>query len=454
MTLSDRYMVALACVLLGYAMLGKGFAYVGLPPLFVGEVALLSGIVVAFRSGYLITLLAFRPSLLLLALVTWTMLRTVPFIGTYGFDALRDSVIAIYSGFAFIVAAMVVEDPRRIRRLVHYYQRFVGIYIPSVPVLFALAWYFPDYIPRLPRTTVPVIWLGPGEVGTHLAGVVVFAMAGFCRMNLVRWACLLTALVMVSASSRAAILAFIIPVSLAALALGRTRVLAAAVVAALALLATAYTVEKSFTRYEEPRSSTERRASPGQLLENMSSILGHGGDQTESTKEWRERWWGIIMEKTVYGPYFWTGRGYGPNLALEDGFGNPYNERPLRSPHNSHLTMLARGGIPGAALWGAFLAAWFGALLNAMLRARRRGRPEAANLLLFVGCYVLSCAVNAAFDVALEAPMQGIWFWCLIGFGSGTTMVYRYLQDARQWNTQLTGQLIPDLAKGMQAHAR
>jgi len=31
----------------------------------------------------------------------------------------------------------------------------------------------------------------------------------------------------------------------------------------------------------------------------------------------------IIADNTVRGPYFWTGRGFGVNLALEDGFGKP-----------------------------------------------------------------------------------------------------------------------------------
>jgi O-antigen ligase len=172
-----------------------------------------------------------------------------------------------------------------------------------------------------------------------------------------------------------------------------------------------------------------------QLVENIASIFGRSGDQTESTKVWREKWWNIIVDNTVRGPYFWTGRGFGVNLAFEDGFGNPHNERPLRSPHNGHITILARAGIPGAVLWGIFLAAWLLALLQTMSRARRCGQPEWAGLLLFIACYATSCLINATFDVALEAPMQGIWFWCLIGFGIGATMIYRCMQDDRSWKS-------------------
>jgi hypothetical protein len=38
----------------------------------------------------------------------------------------------------------------------------------------------------------------------------------------------------------------------------------------------------------------------------------------------------------------------------------------------------------------------------------------------------MSVIINATFDVALEGPMQGIWFWCLVGFGIGSVMIYRY----------------------------
>jgi hypothetical protein len=427
--------------------MGKGFAYFGYPPFFVGELAFIAGLLVLLRSGCLVAVFAFGPSLLLAATIGWTLLRTLPFVGTYGFDALRDSVVIMYGGFSFIIAALLIEDCRRIDTLVRYYKVFLGIYVPAVPFLFPLGFYFGDDILKVPGTTVSLIWLGPGEVATHLAGAAVFALAGFRKPTPVWTACLLAALVMVSAVSRAAMLAFVVPVVLAAFALGKARMFAVIIPVGLVLLAASYVLEKSFSSYSEARSSAERPVSSVQLVENVASIFGRGGDQTESTKEWREKWWNIIVDNTVRGPYFWTGRGFGANLAFEDGFGNRHNERPLRSPHNGHMTILARAGIPGAALWGVFLAAWFGALLHATSLARRCGQTEWAGLLLFVACYVASCVINASFDVALEAPMQGIWFWCLIGFGIGTTMIYRYMQDNRLWKARLGRQVLPAFAR-------
>ncbi|UGA45906.1 O-antigen ligase family protein [Bradyrhizobium quebecense] len=426
-SLGDRYTLALCCALAGYALMGKGFAYWGYRPLFVGEIAFVAGLFVLLRSGCLVAVFASGPSLLLAAAMGWALLRTFPYLDTYGSDALRDSVILVYGVFAFVVAALLIEDYRRIDTIISYYQKFLDIYVPVVPILFPLSFYFADYIPNVPGTSVGLVWLGAGEVATHLAGATVFILTGMRKPTPIWTACLITAVVMVGAVSRAAVLAFAVPVVLAALALGKLRPVLVVVATGTVLLAASYAIETTVSGYQEARVSTERRISVAQIVENIASIVGQGGAQTEDTTQWRANWWRTIVEKTVHGPYFWTGRGFGVNLAVEDGLARANSERPLRSPHSAHMTILARAGVPGLVLWAAFLAAWFGTLLRAMVLAYRRGHTEWAALMLFIACYVSSCIINASFDVALEAPMQGTWFWCLIGFGIGATMIYRYL---------------------------
>ncbi|WP_158226492.1 O-antigen ligase family protein [Bradyrhizobium sp. UFLA03-84] len=407
--------------------MGKGFAYWGYRPLFVGEIAFLAGVFVLLRSGCLLAVFASGPSLVLAVAMGWALLRTFPYLDIYGFDALRDSVILVYGVFSFVVAALLIEDFRRIDTVIGYYRKFLDIYVPVVPILFPLSFYFADYIPDVPGTDVGLIWLGAGEVATHLAGAAVFVLAGLRKPTPIWTASLIAGVVVISAVSRAAFLAFAVPVTLAALAVGKVRPLLAVVATGAVLLAASYAIEMSISGYQEARVSTERRISVAQIVENISSIVGQGGAQTEDTTQWRANWWRTIVDKTVHGPYFWTGRGFGVNLAVEDGLARANSERPLRSPHSAHMTILARAGVPGLVLWVAFLAAWFGTLLRAMVQAHSRGHTEWAALMLFIACYVSSCIINASFDVALEAPMQGIWFWCLIGFGIGTTMLYRYL---------------------------
>ena len=425
MSLGDHYLVLLGGVLVGYAMMGKGFAYLGFPPIYMGEAAFLAGIVVFLRTGCFIAALTKLPSLLLAVLMIWVLLRTLPFVGVYGFDALRDSVVITYGGFAFIVMALLLEDGRRVNTIVRYYGAFLKIYIPAIPFLFAFNHYLADYIPDVPGTTVRLVWIAPNEVAVHLAGAAVFILVGFREATLL-WILFVSAtVVMTSALTRGGILAFGLPVMFATLVLGKWRQVLTVLVAGLVIFVAAYAVETSFTEYRDARSYTERSLSTRQIVGNVVSIFGRAGEQTEGTKTWRLDWWNILINDTVFGPNFWTGRGFGLNLAEADGFGNIRAVRPLRSPHSVHMTILARAGVPGLAFWGALLAAWLSMVMCAIWTARRRGQSDWAGLFLFIGCYATSIIINATFDTTIDGPMQGVWFWCLIGFGIGSVMVYR-----------------------------
>jgi hypothetical protein len=445
----DRYILALSCVLLGYAMIGKGFAYLGLPPLFIGEIALFAGLVVVLRTGCLVAALATLPSLVLAATMIWVLLRTLPYVGVYGFDALRDSVVIMYGGFAFVIIALLLEDGRRINSMLRYFGAFLSIYGPTIPFLYALNRYMADYIPNWPGYNVPLLEIRSGEIAVHLTGAALFVLVGFRKVSSLWIVLVLAAMIMASVSSRGALLAIVLPLTFAVLVLGKVRELAAVFVVGLTILTTAYAVETTFADHREARASSERSLSARQIVDNVASIVGQGGEQTEGTKTWRLEWWNIILANTVFGPNFWTGRGFGLNLADADGFrdGDHPDLPALRSPHNVHMTMLARAGVPGVALWLGLLTSWFAMMMHAMLTARRRGQTEWAGLFLFASCYAASFVINASFDVALEGPMQGIWFWCLIGFGIGTTMIYPYMQDNRLWKARLGRQLLPARAR-------
>ena len=425
---NDRYLALLGIVLLGYAVLGKGFAYLGFPPLYVGEIAFLAGIVVFVRIGAFASVLTTLPSLLLVALIALVLARTLPYFGLYGIDALRDSVIVIYSGFAFVVVGLLLEDARRINSVLRYYR----IMLASLPAIFAgllITKYWGEHIPWL-FGPVPILDTGASMVGTHLAGIMVFALVGFRKVS-VAWVCVWFAtLALVCALNRGATLAVVLPVAFAMLVLGRFSLMLTTVAAGLAIIAALLAFESTLGTYTEARDSTDRPLSAHQIVENAKSIVGQqSGQQTEATKQWRLKWWDIIINDTIRGDNFWTGRGFGINLAFEDGFAGTGDRRgprnPTRSPHSAHMTMLARAGVPGLVLWVLLLVSWFGMLMRATLTARARGHKGWADLFLFIGCYAAAIIINATFDVALEGPVQGIWFWCLFGFGIGSVMIYR-----------------------------
>jgi hypothetical protein len=421
----DRYLTLLAIVLLGYALMGKGFAYIGFPPLYVGEIAFLAGIAVFVRSSTLVASLATLPSLVLVATMMWVLARTVPFVSVYGFDALRDSVIILYGGFAFIVIGLLLEDARRIDTVLRYYGALLATF-PALPVGFWLTKYWVDYIPHL-FGPVPIVEIGASAVGTHLAGAAVFVLIGYRKVSPLWVVVWLVTLAMIGATNRGATLAVLVPVVFAMVMLGRLRLMLTTIVAGSIIFGVLYAAEAAFTQYEEAKDSIERPVSAHQIVENAKSIVGQSGQQTEGTKKWRLDWWDVIINDTLRGPNFWTGRGFGLNLADADGFGGRGSDprAPLRSPHNAHMTLLARAGVPGVVLWSLVLISWGGMLLRALLVARARGHKQWADIFLFVICYAMAIIINATFDVTLEGPMQGIWFWCLFGFGIGSVMVYR-----------------------------
>jgi hypothetical protein len=222
-------------------------------------------------------------------------------------------------------------------------------------------------------------------------------------------------------------LAEVIPVTFAAMALGMTGRMLRLAMAGLVVFGIAYVLEPVFSDFSRASSSSDRSISTRQLVDNATSIVARGDEETESTKLWRLQWWDMIFADTLYGPHFWTGRGFGLNLADADGFQAHEAKKlpPLRSPHSVHMTMLARAGVPGFVLWELLTASWFALVLGTMYQARIHGETAWAGALLFAVCYVMSVLINASFDVALEGPMLGIWYWCLIGFGIGTVMAYQ-----------------------------
>jgi O-antigen ligase len=170
-------------------------------------------------------------------------------------------------------------------------------------------------------------------------------------------------------------------------------------------------------------SSEERALTPSQVVENILSIMGRQSEARGNlggTKEWRMEWWTTIVNYTVNGPLFWTGRGFGANLADEDGFQVAReDEAPLRSPHNIHMTFLARMGVPGALAWAGVLLSFALSMLAGSVRARMQGATWWARVHLWVLGYWCAFLINASFDVFLEGPQGGIWFWSVTGLGIG-----------------------------------
>lgn len=420
-------LAALGMLLLGYAFFGKSFAYLGVAPLYVGELVLALGLLTLLVSGGLYD--AFRSWILwlYLAFAIWGAARTIPYIGTYRIDALRDAVVWGYGLFAVFVAAFL---PRTgwLGRIPDWYRRVLPWFVLWVPVGWLLDHYFGSVLPIVPGTTdISVLNFKSGDAAVHLAGVAAFVMVGLNQgdprqqrpriraSEWMLWALWLVGFLFVAATNRGGALASIaamLTVTILRPAAARRKIPVLAVLTVA--LAFGISLANATTWSVMDR---DRAVSPQQIAVNLKSIVGGGGGEAlEGSRRWRLAWWTRIIDYTLRGDLFWSGKGFGVNLADDDGF-QVAADHSLRSPHNVHLMLLARTGVPGVSLWLVLQCAFGLAMLDTYLRARRAQREWWARMSLWVLAYWVAFLVNASFDVFLEGPQGGIWFWSLMGLG-------------------------------------
>jgi O-antigen ligase len=267
------------------------------------------------------------------------------------------------------------------------------------------------------------IHIKPGTMAVHLAAAALLALLGFRRAGVLWTLLLLIAMAIAASVNRGGMLAMMIMLAIGIAASGRLREFRKIMLAVVVLVAVVYALDISIPTHRE------RDVGVRQLADNFISIFVSGDQSLEGTKAWRMTWWKSIIDYTFNGPYFWTGKGFGVNLAISDGFLVGVKEWPnsplLRSPHNAHLNILARTGVPGLSLWLLTLGSWAAALVAGIVRARRRGDETWARLFLLILCYGIGLLIDASFDVTLEGPMAGIWFWSIFGTGAAATMIYR-----------------------------
>ena len=416
-------------LLAGLAIGGKGFAYLGLPPLFITELMLLLGVGVFLLQRRWRETLGQPTAVLLVLSIAWSLAQTLPYLGTHGLDAPRDMVLVGYGIAALIVAAVVISDPSRLAWLLGRYQRFALWFLALSPLLWVAYTLLNEAMPTWPWAPgVGIVELKPGDTAVHLGAIAAAAILGLFRGRSIGWIVLLALLLAaLAAVSRGALVAFASAAMVGLMFRPRSRWAWRLLGVGLTLVLIALLVD---VRMQVP--GRQREFSARQLTLNFVSILGDNetGD-LDDTKTWRLQWWEKIARYTFAGPHFWTGKGYGVNLANDDGF-QVYEDDSLRSPHNGHLNVLARTGVPGLTLWVAVQAAWLAQVMLAYLDARRRGHAAWCSVFGLLLAYWTAMTLNASVDVYLEGPMGGVWFWTIVGLGLAATWIHRHAPEVLQ----------------------
>ena len=146
-----------------------------------------------------------------------------------------------------------------------------------------------------------------------------------------------------------------------------------------------------------------RTISLSQITDNFSSIVSSDIDGSlTDNKVWRLVWWAKLLNESFTLQHFFIGKGLGMSLAGNDILNTDDN---LRSPHNFHLTILARFGYIVFIAWVVWLVSLFKPLFTRKLVGKT----------LAITSILLAFIINGSFDVFFEGPMGAFPFWTFVG---------------------------------------
>ena len=417
---------ALPVVLGGYALFDRAFAYVSVPgiPVYLGEALVGASVLIMIVATPVLRrrLPANLPQAILLLFICWGAARTVTKIGDYGVNSFRDASLWYYAILAFMVAALVTS-PGTLEDWARRYNRFLPWLLVWGICAVVLA---KQPQPVVPGTDISIFSHKPDDISTHATIALAFLWlvphGRSLRSRFLLTALAVLTIVIVGTQTRGGLVAAAAGLAIIVL-MGRhsLRLVGCMLVTLLLAVALAWSLDvRVATNYPG------RKISVDQFLANFASLSqDNNSTQLGGNVEWRNELWSDVLQKTRENNKLVVGWGFGPNLAELMGFTHVGEERPLRSPHNSHIDILARMGIIGAVLWGALWLSWYGFLIRGYRRLHGLKHRVHRGAIVVAITGVTAILVQAYFDPALESPPAAIWLWALVGIGIGAASITR-----------------------------
>lgn len=401
-------------VLFGYLSVGRGFAYVGLGPIFVGEISLGVAFLVAATSKN--QRRAIVPVVAAIVFVIFGLMRTLPFLGEFGLLAIRDAALYYYILFGVLLYFSLTESEVR-----------SGLRIIGEAIPFYMAWSFiqlgndiTGMLPAIQWPGAPVgFWVTkPGDRAVVLAAIAAYVLLGLPKLlgvrrqlpSMVFWSSWIGFAAVAAIGARGGLLALAIALGVV-IAYRRSKEMLRMFLIGVAVLIVIVAWNPSI------QVGSYRELSVEQFTANITSIFQPSTENSGSVnqnRDWRLEFWTSIVNDTTQGEHRLFGMGYGVNLATLSGF-QINSEHDLRSPHNIFVTVLGRMGMVGLAAWVWLLASFCFVLHRASSRLRKAGDETAAAVMVFGLSFTSAVLMNATFDVYLEGPQGAIPFWCAFG---------------------------------------
>ena len=392
----NLYFFIMAC----YVFFNKGVAYS-----YLVEILWLMGLILIFlsRRSYEFIwdirakLLAF---FLFISIIYIPIgLRGYPFI-----DVIRDSFVFQYGWFVFIIFLFKEEQALVWKKIIAIYTWF--------PLFGLLNFFLQNFVENFDRFkpfgNISFVLYKYGDMGVHLLisslVLLVFQQKRSVRFQAVMAILILFNLLILTAYSRSGMLAYVLSVLvyivLSNEAYIRTRVKQYAKYLPLLLMI----VVPIYASIKVQENFQGRKVGIEQVTQNLGSFAGVSNDKNlENNKLWRLVWWAKILDYSFSPSYFFQGKGIGMSLSETDEAVVEADE--VRSPHNFHLTVMARFGVPIFSLW----LFWMFLLFKPMFKRQLNSK------ILLISTVLLAFIVNASFDVFLEGPMGAFPFWTWVG---------------------------------------
>lgn len=421
---------ALGILLLGYLFFSRSFAYLHVPgtPVFVGELVLALGFLEAIRvRPPWLAIIRSSPILrALAAFMALCALRLAVDLPVHGLDAIRDSAIWYYGAYAFLVTVAATVDATFVPRLLRWYRHAIPWFLAWAPIAVVLAGVDAVGTITVPDSATPINAFKLGDLAVQVGIALAFLWLGVHRLagepdrpraELALGVLALIALLVVGTQNRGGVAATMVLLAIVLVHLARARRrLLLPVVASLLVVLTIV----ALLGLQVP--GQRRDVSVGQVMANLASVTGSTDADLAGTVEWRQQLWTQVVDDVMGSSAWATGLGFGPILPLryDVPLEDPSDPAPLRSVHNSHLTIIARVGLVTFAVWVLFWGVWARQLLRVRRRQARRRAPQAAMATWLLGASA-AFLVNAYFDPSLEGPQAAVWLFVLVGLGAALT---------------------------------
>ena len=401
MQLLNRAYIKLYCfVLLFYVFFNKGVAYS-----YLAELILVAGICILFINRKYFEIGVDKKQIIVGIFILISLIYI--FFGAFQYqilNVLRDSLAFQYAWFAFIIYFLKNEYD-------YIWQKIILIYkwLPLVIFLNFFLFYFVFlYLPPINLFgNQSIIIYKNGDKSVHLL-ISTILMFLYTEKYSRKWLIANTILIVINflillSLTRSGSVAFIFSL-FAFFFFSKEKILNESLRKLLKYIPIFMVLGMGlFITLDIQGDAQGRTISLSQITDNFSSIVSSDIDGSlTDNKVWRLVWWAKLLNESFTLQHFFIGKGLGMSLAGNDILNTDDN---LRSPHNFHLTILARFGYIVFIAWVVWLVSLFKPLFTRKLVGKT----------LAITSILLAFIINGSFDVFFEGPMGAFPFWTFVG---------------------------------------